>query len=55
MTEWSHDNRCLHMDFGRALSIGGMLAALSSVMIYDKKTVVLSILRTYLNGIFHMG
>ena len=43
-------NRYLHMDLGRALSISGMLIALSSALVYDKKTVVLSVLGTYLNG-----
>lgn len=43
-------NRYLHMDLGRAMSISGMLVALSSALVYDKKTVVLSVLGTYLNG-----
>ena len=43
-------NRYLHMDFGRAMSLSGMLVALSSALVYDKKTVVLSVLGTYLNG-----
>ena len=38
------------MDLGRAMSMSGMLVALSSALVYDKKTVVLSILGTYLNG-----
>lgn len=44
-------NRYLHMDLGRAMGMSGMLVALSSAFVYDKKTVVLSILGTYLNGI----
>lgn len=43
-------NRYLHMDIGRAMSLSGMLVALSSALVYDKKTVVLSVLGTYLNG-----
>lgn len=43
-------NRYLHMDLGHAMSISGMLVALSSALVYDKKTVVLSVLGTYLNG-----
>lgn len=43
-------NRYLHMDLGKAMSMSGMLVALSSALVYDKKTVVLSILGTYLNG-----
>lgn len=44
-------NRYLHMDLGRAMSTSGMLVALSSALCYDKKTVVLSVLGTYLGGI----
>ena len=43
-------NRYLHMDLGRAMSLSGMVVALSSALVYDKKTVVLSVLGTYLNG-----
>lgn len=43
-------NQYFHMDLGRAMSMSGMLVALSSALVYDKKTVVLSILGTYLNG-----
>ena len=43
-------NRYLHMDLGRAMSLSGMVVALSSAFVYDKKTVVLSVLGTYLNG-----
>lgn len=43
-------NKYLHMDLGRAMSMSGMLIALSSAFVYDKKTVVLSVLGTYLNG-----
>ena len=43
-------NRYLHMDLGKAMGMSGMLVALSSAFVYDKKTVVLSVLGTYLNG-----
>lgn len=43
-------NRYLHMDLGKAMSLSGMVVALSSALVYDKKTVVLSVLGTYLNG-----
>lgn len=43
-------NKYLHMDLGRAMSLSGMCIALSSALFYDKKTVILSILGTYLNG-----
>lgn len=44
-------NKFLHMDLGNAMSVSGMVAALSSALVYDKKIVVLSVLGTYLNGI----
>ena len=44
-------NKYLHMDLGKAMSISGMCVALSSAFVYDKKTVVLSVLGTYVNGI----
>ena len=43
-------NRYLHMDLGQAMSVSGMLVALSSALCYDKKTVVLSVLGTYFGG-----
>ena len=39
------------MDLGQAMSLSGMCVALSAALVYDKKTVVLSILGTYFNGI----
>ena len=44
-------NKYLHVDLGKAMSISGMCVALSSAFVYDKKTVVLSVLGTYVNGI----
>lgn len=44
-------NKYLHMELGKAMSLSGMCVALSSALVYDKKTVVLSILGTYFNGI----
>ena len=41
----------LRMDLGQAMSISGMMVALSSVLCYDAKTVVLSVIGTYLGGI----
>lgn len=43
-------NKYLHMELGKAMSLSGMCVALSSALAYDKKTVVLSILGTYFNG-----
>ena len=44
-------NKYLHMELGRAMSLSGMCVALSAALVYDNKTVVLSILGTYFNGI----
>ena len=44
-------NKYLHMELGKAISLAGMCVALSAALVYDKKTVVLSILGTYFNGI----
>ena len=44
-------NKYLHIEVGRALSIAGICIALSSALVYDGKTVVLSVLGTYFNGI----
>ena len=44
-------NKYLHMELGKAMSLSGMCVALSAALVYDKNTVVLSILGTYFNGI----
>ena len=44
-------NKYLRMDLGKAMSVSGMLVALSSALCYDSKTVVLSLLGTYFGGI----
>lgn len=44
-------NKYLHMDLGKAMSLSGMCVALSAALVYDKKTVVLSLLGTYFNGL----
>lgn len=44
-------NRYLHIDLGKAMSAAGICVALSSALAYDSKTVVLSVLGTYVNGI----
>ena len=43
-------NKYLGMDLGQAMSLSGMLVALSSALCYDSKTVVLSLLGTYFGG-----
>ena len=44
-------NKYLHIELGSAMSLAGMCIALSSAFVYDKKTVVLSVLGTYINGL----
>ena len=44
-------NKFMRMELGKAMSFSGMAVALSAAVIYDAKTVALSILGTYLNGI----
>lgn len=44
-------NKYLHMDLGKAMSLSWMCVALSAALVYDKKTVVLSLLGTYFNGL----
>lgn len=44
-------NKFFHMELGKAMSLSGMCVALSAALVYDKKTVVLSVLGTYFNGI----
>ena len=43
-------NKFLRMDLGTAMSLSGMLVAMSSALVYDSKTVVLSVLGTYFGG-----
>lgn len=43
-------NKYFRMELGKASSMAGMVVALSSALVYDKKTLVLSILGTYFNG-----
>lgn len=43
-------NKYMRMELGTAMSVSGMVAALSSALVYDKKIVIISILGTFLNG-----
>ena len=43
-------NKFLGMELGKAMSLSGILVALSSALVYDKEIVVLSILGTYFGG-----
>ena len=44
-------NKYFRMDMGKAMALPGMCVALSSILFYDKKLVVLSLLGTYLDGL----
>lgn len=44
-------NKYFRVELGLAMSLAGILVALSSGLVYDTKTVFLSILGTYFNGI----
>ena len=44
-------NKYLRMDLGKAMSLSGMLVAISAAFCYDAKTVALSLVGTYLGGI----
>lgn len=43
-------NKYLKIELGKAMSIAGIAVALSSIVCYDTKTVVLSVLGTYFGG-----
>ena len=43
-------NKYFRMDLGQAMSMSGMIVALSSALCYDSKTVILSLLGTYFGG-----
>ena len=43
-------NKYLRMDLGQAMSMSGMIVALSSALCYESKTVILSLLGTYFGG-----
>lgn len=44
-------NRFCRMELGKAMGLAGMAVALSSALVYDKKTVVLSVFGTYFSGL----
>ena len=43
-------NKFFRMDLGKAMAVSGMLVAASTLLCYDMKTVVLSLLGTYFGG-----
>ncbi len=44
-------NKYFRIELGTALSVAGVIIALSTVFVYDLRTVALSLIGTYLNGI----
>ncbi|SFQ29393.1 Uncharacterized membrane-anchored protein YitT, contains DUF161 and DUF2179 domains [Butyrivibrio proteoclasticus] len=44
-------NKYLRIDLGKAMSAAGLCVAVSSILVYDSKTLLLSILGTYFNGV----
>ena len=44
-------NKLMHMDVGKAVSNAGLCVAVSSILVFDLKIAILSVLGTYLNGI----
>lgn len=44
-------NKYTHIELGKAMTIAGMATALSSILVYDTKILVMSVLATYANGI----
>ncbi len=44
-------NKFLRMELGKAMSVSGILVALSSALVYEKNIVVLSVLGTYFGGL----
>lgn len=44
-------NKFFRMDLGKAVTVSGMAVALSAALVYDAKTVILSVLGTYFNGL----
>ncbi|MBQ1985551.1 MAG: YitT family protein, partial [Clostridia bacterium] len=44
-------SKYMHFDIGKAVSIGGLCLAMTSIFVFELDIVVLSLLTTYLNGI----
>ena len=44
-------NKFFRIELGKAVSVGGMVLALSAIFAFDLKVTVLSVLGTYLNGL----
>lgn len=44
-------NKFTHVDIGKAVTIGGLITAVTSIFVYDIGTLIVSVLGTYANGI----
>lgn len=44
-------NKYLRVDLGKAMTAAGLCVAVSSILVYDPKTLILSVLGTYFNGV----
>lgn len=44
-------NKYFHMELGKAVGLAGMVVALTSIFVFDLKTVILSVLGTYFGGV----
>lgn len=44
-------NKYFHIELGKAVGLAGMVVALSSILVFDLKSVILSVLGTYFAGV----
>lgn len=44
-------NKFSHMEIGKAVTIAGLVTAMTSIFVYDVSTLIVSVLGTYANGI----
>ena len=44
-------NNYFHIDIGKAVTVCGLVTVVSSVLVYDLRTMIVGILGTYLNGV----
>lgn len=44
-------NKFTHMEIGKAVTLAGIFTAMTSILVYDLSTLIVSILGTYFNGI----
>ena len=44
-------NKYFNVEVGKGIALSGMLVAISSILVYDMKTMIISILATYFSGI----